>query len=1618
MRRLIIHTIVSLLLGLTAAQSFAQNATLPPEPAEFIQALTSRLNKAGSGEEAKKASNVMSTLWATGMTEEEQTSFIAQMNIMLARKYNLTRVGAAYALAFAAVKDEMAYVDIPTEQFFEVTMSCILNIEEKRLRSYLNHLKDYVEAGYMFKRDKFYWQAFQKDPKLLLISVEKEGQSYHAPVIRFTNTQFDYLSYRDSTRIFNTSGDFNLISHSFLGLGGRVTWEKMGLPAEEVFVKFKTYKTNFHYGTITADSAIFHYEELVGRPLVGEFEDKNLGYSNINTANYPAFKSYEGNVVIENFIPNVRYEGGFAIRGIRKFGSAYNEWVDYVPPVTDESDYYADDYSDPGRVEESIQEMYDEFGLSEFQDEENYDDSYYDDYENSATDDDYYNDDYEETDTGEEDWGAGEYPDESGGGLGFPDKVQRHVLAKLELKRGDRYVMKLQGEEFVLGQERMVAKNVEASIYLADTDSLYHPSMDLRYSVEKQEVILKKPRRNQLGRLPYASSYHEFYLYFETIRWDLNSGELHFTAFIDKENKLAAIESFSFFQKSRFDQFRGVMKFNPIGAIYRYALKYPGQMITPDKIVEDYNLPGQRTPLVRVLPLMEGSGYLRYDKKTFEITPTPKLFHWTKSVRDKIDYDAIQLVSKVDTGSHAVMNVDDMSLELRGCPYFSLSDSNYLRVVPQGERVIVNKNRNLEFGGTIAAGKLNFYGHGDEGFSYDYESNKLVCDSIDSMRFILVRNPPRDYVMSPLEKALRNTVFENISGAIHVDGPDNKRGKKKKMGHFPVFDSYTSAYVYWDKEDIQDGVYEKDKMYFALDPFVLDSLDDFDEKNLLFDGEFYSSNIFPPLRQTLVVMEDFTLGFEERAPANGHYIYDKKGLYYNDVTLDGSGLHGDGRIEVYDIDVTVESDSFIFHFDSAMAVIQDFHRDRGFREGNYYPEVDAKTAQYVWYPYEDRVVLRSIGEPLQIFGGEAQFDGMLTIRPEGMIGNGAITLGQIRIESDSILFNEMDFNAPSADFIIQDKEDPQLYHFVAEDVKVNYDVYEHKSIFETKDVEKTLAYFPIHQYRTSMAKGEYVRERNDLKLEGISSYIKDNYFLSVSPQQDSLKFNAKESFYKVDTRSIEVSGVPYIYVADATVTPDKLEVTIEETGLIKRLENAIIEADQETKLHRIYEASIDIFSANEYEGSGKYDYINVKGEEQFILFNNIQVNSDTVTVASGGVPEEQGFFLTERIYFKGASFLNASQKFLEFDGEVKIESENPAFKGAWFEFDRRVVNPDSVFIPIKKGMRDQSSNQLLTVGLNYNPENRFFYSNFLQPMRDDADRILISASGGLTFDRIKKEFRIGSEEKLGGQTYKGSTVSFNDSLNTITSSGLLDFPHDFAKNTAKMRVAGSWKDDLKRRELSTDLLMAIDLSVIPIEPYKKLAENLLYLTASNMDVDYSQQSLLEHISELLDEGNNDDKETRKFIEESKNALVTTDIKLAKLLPSTLLMSNVNFNYSREYKALYSDSDVGLLGMGGEPLNKKVPAKIVYKFGTVGAGGKKAPDKLEIYLEVDEFNWIFFSYSEEVVYVTSSYYDDFNYPLQAEVDKRKKNEGFRFEMTNEDVVAEFKDSFIKKFILNK
>ncbi|MCS7073954.1 MAG: hypothetical protein NZ108_05765, partial [Bacteroidia bacterium] len=385
----------------------------------------------------------------------------------------------------------------------------------------------------------------------------------------------------------------------------------------------------------------------------------------------------------------------------------------------------------------------------------------------------------------------------------------------------------------------------------------------------------------------------------------------------------------------------------------------------------------------------------------------------------------------------------------------------------------------------------------------------------------------------------------------------------------------------------------------------------------------------------------------------------------------------------------------------------------------------------------------------------------------------------------------------------------------------------------------------------------------------------------------------------------------------------------------------------------------------------------------------------TTTVGGAKIPETQGFFITDRIYFRDSVYLTGNERFMRFKGEVKVKVNNPFLKDSWFPFDD-VVNPDSVYIPIVKSDLDKKK---LTVGLHYHAPYRIFYNNFIVAKKSATEKLndadLLLAEGVLTFDVGTREFKIGPEEKFNGKLYRGNIVSYDDSARVVTSQGYLNFPYAADRNTAKIEMAGLWREDQANQKQTTNLLMKIDFSVIPESARRRIYEMFIKFAAGNDFIDFEDKLLLESAAEFLDK-DTIEAVTKDFINSIPKTRLIKDIKLAKLIPSTLLLSNVRFKWDDTYKALYLKDSVGLVGIGGVPFNRMISAKMDYAMGKTifATGAPQTPDTLRIYIEADESNWVYFIFAQNTLKVVSSDNEGFNKEIRdlvAKQDKKKKDE---------------------------
>jgi hypothetical protein len=104
--------------------------------------------------------------------------------------------------------------------------------------------------------------------------------------------------------------------------------------------------------------------------------------------------------------------------------------------------------------------------------------------------------------------------------------------------------------------------------------------------------------------------------------------------------------------------------------------------------------------------------------------------------------------------------------------------------------------------------------------------------------------------------------------------------------------------------------------------------------------------------------------------------------------------------------------------------------------------------------------------------------------------------------------------------------------------------------------------------------------------------LEDSYFYTTRKDLDSLSFNATKAEYDIQTQQLKVSGIPYITVADARITPENNEVLILENAKIGQLKNTTIVMDTLNGYHRLTDGVVDVISRKEFSGYATYQYVN------------------------------------------------------------------------------------------------------------------------------------------------------------------------------------------------------------------------------------------------------------------------------------------------------------------------------------------------------------------------------------------------------------------------------------------
>ena len=124
-----------------------------------------------------------------------------------------------------------------------------------------------------------------------------------------------YSSDKDNGTIYGTTGKYYYFDHKWYGHGGRLNWDRTGLPTTVCWAELQDYEAVTKFPKFNADSVLFTNTKYFTKPILGRVEESLSGQMEPEKYTYPKFRSYQKDFEMKNIVEGVDYSGSFMMNG-------------------------------------------------------------------------------------------------------------------------------------------------------------------------------------------------------------------------------------------------------------------------------------------------------------------------------------------------------------------------------------------------------------------------------------------------------------------------------------------------------------------------------------------------------------------------------------------------------------------------------------------------------------------------------------------------------------------------------------------------------------------------------------------------------------------------------------------------------------------------------------------------------------------------------------------------------------------------------------------------------------------------------------------------------------------------------------------------------------------------------------------------------------------------------------------------------------------------------------------------------------------------------------------------------------------------------------------------------
>lgn len=1071
---------------------------------------------------------------------------------------------------------------------------------------------------------------------------------------------------------------------------------------------------------------------------------------------------------------------------------------------------------------------------------------------------------------------------------------------------------------FDIDPGQILARTSSLKLIYPNGDSLIHPEGLFQFDEGKQSMLYTATKKGNLV-VPFMDYHYQVTCNAPCLKWTKNTPfvKYSFEMATSQEQKISALESFSFYDPSLVQKLGGGAT-NPFIQLAAASRKINSPLLTEGQAASALGTTVEYAKS-KLLDL-SSYGFLSYNSfdKTVEIQS--KLFNYADANSSGKDYDNLKVVMdltvrklpysaaeiaaneylKSEQNKQSILNnrfskqdffgfidLTKDQMFLTGVDAVTLSQVQQATFYPDSTYFILKPNRDMIFKGDLSVGKFQAT-LTDAYFSYQDFKIKLNQSTFAG----LAVNPMRAEDGKDLIPLL--STFSNLKGELLLDEVTSKSGRSKTNGAFPKLLVPNTIKVVYNDPSIVKGAYDSARFYYKLEPFELDSLDNFHELSQRFKGELISGGIFPPIKEPLKIMPDYSLGFSTVAPAGGWPFYGENSKYENKVVLSNNGLQGSGTINYST--ATAISNKLTFLPDSTIGIAKFTNKE--VVTGVQVPGVVSEAAYICFIPKKQVLKASSWKEVnLQMFNNQCYMEGTVVLSKNGMRGDGTMHFPDADLGSLNFKYTHEEIHADTSNFKLKNRfinEGSAPVAMETKDVKADVSFKTRKGEFNSFGTKRIK--FPPNQYYCTMDKFFWYMDKADVDFEKnktnqttfeAGSGLEESNFFSMHDDQDTLQFRSLLARYDLKLQTLFCNKVEYVRVGDAKIYPDSMKVTIRKNAVMDPLNNAKIVAPFALKSHTFIEANVNVTSRKKYEGVAKYPYYDRDSNLTVLPMKSIKF-LNSVTQAEGEVAQKENFKLSKEFDFYGKIKIVAASKGIFCDGSTRINHACSNFDRSWLNFKDTIL-ANNIQIPISEKAENDLGRRLAVGFLWKNSEfmdSVKVYPAFLSKMQGIDDPNVFLASGYVQYNPKGQTFQIASKSRLNGDTDIGNLLTMYTETCSLSGVGEISFGVDLGDVSARSFGSINYEKESKKIDMDVTTLLKFPMQK---SVFENIAEGIKKLESQKP-------------TELKSKQHNFSQAVRYLLSEEKVNELFKDYEEEKLrrmpdaLEQTIVLSGLRFDF--------------------------------------------------------------------------------------------------------------------------